>query len=134
MQVSVLHLIKPQPITIRDLKIHNLQLLRIYTENSPYTPYAKIEGGSTIKNLYQKISRNALEAKKCVGKVGDPLGLLRSDENSIRTREKKEISLDCMREKIAFDLYQELGRASIAFLKAGFLTNLLKTHLPNGMV
>ena len=109
MQLSVSHMIKPQPITIFSLKKHNVQLLRIYTEKT-HTPYAKIEEGSTIKNLYQTTSRNTLDPKRWVGKVGEPLGLLRSDENSVRTREKKEISLDCAREKIAFDLYQELGR------------------------
>lgn len=107
--------INPQPITLKGMKNYNPQLTYIYSGKTgivpQFTPLAEIGEGKAIKNLYQKVSKNPQKLEKWVGKIGDPLTyVLRGNPHTLRTREKIEMDIDSLREKLASDLYQELGR------------------------
>lgn len=109
--------INPQPITKRGVQEHNPQIHCIYTGKKEVMPtYRAIklkEGGTALGTIYE-IVRAAIALQKptseWIGKIGRPTGLLRDDPNTIRTRTKKDINLDAIREKLGYDLYQELGR------------------------
>ena len=106
-------LVNPEPITPKGIRTYNPKLFRIYTDRSgsPYQfdPTEAKTAGTALGTIYQK-SRQIDTDKKWMGKVGQPRGILRNDPNTIRTRTKKELNLDTIFEKLAFDLFQELGR------------------------
>jgi F-box associated protein len=106
-------LINPQPITLKGLKAHNPQLICVYTGKTgilpQFEPLGEIRSGQAIKNLYKKLSKSPSKIEKWVGKIGSPLGILRTESHSTRTRTKVDMGIDSMKEKLASDLYQELA-------------------------
>jgi len=69
-----------------------------------FVAVAEKVGGAALGTVYEK------RGHKWIGKVGLPTGFFRNDPATIRSRTKKEINSDTIREKLAYDLYQELGR------------------------
>ncbi len=96
-----------EPITVLGLKAVE-QMFCIYTGKSgkklDFEAVAEKAGGCALGTLFKK------SEKQWLGKVGEPKGALRNDPLTIRSRTKKELNLDTIREKLAYDLYQELGR------------------------
>ncbi len=97
-----------EPITVLGIKTHQKQIFRIYTGKNDkpllFVAVAGKAGGCALGTIFQKSD------KKWIGKVGTPRGAFRSDPLSIRSRTKKELNLDTICEKLAYDLYKELGR------------------------
>ncbi len=52
------------------------------------------------------------------------MGLLKDDELTLRTRQKKDMNIDAIREKIASDCYAEFGRKYLLFPKPVFLNKI----------
>ncbi len=77
-----------------------------------FIPVAEKTGGTALGTIYEKTS-----GSRWIGKVGSPNGVFRNDPNTIRTRAAKEINSDSMREKIASDLFKELGKGMFAVPK-----------------
>ena len=79
------------------------------TSNICFIPIAKATGGCSIATLY-RLGQNQT---RWIGKVGEESGLSKEDfatyRTTSRTRTKKAIALDTIREKIAADFYQALG-------------------------
>ncbi len=97
-----------EPITILGIKTHQKQIFRIYTGKNDrallFVAVAEKIRGSALGTIFEKSQH------QWIGKVGMPTGFLRNDPLTIRRRTRKEINLDTIREKLAYDLYQELGR------------------------
>ncbi len=96
-----------EPITVLGIKAVE-QMFCIYTgkKGKPlqFEAVAEKAGGCALGTIFKK------SEKQWLGKVGEPKGSLRNDPLTIRSRTKKELNLDTIREKLAYDLYQELGR------------------------
>src|SRR5262245_7526529 len=58
-------LINLQPITLKGLKVHNPQLLCVYTGKTgvipQFEPIGEIRSGKALKNLYKKLSKHPLK-------------------------------------------------------------------------
>ncbi len=97
-----------EPITILGIKTHQKQIFRIYTGKNDRVPefvaVAETLGGCSLGTIFKK------SQTQWIGKVGNPRGAFRNDPLTIRSRGKKEISLDTICEKLAYDLYKELAR------------------------
>ncbi len=97
-----------EPITVLGIKTHQRQIFRIYTGKNDkpllFVAVAEKTKGSALGTIFKKSEH------KWIGKVGMPTGILRNDPLTIRRRAKKELNFDTIREKLAYDLYQELGR------------------------
>ena len=109
--------INPQPITKKEIQGHNPQIHCIYTgkkrTNPKYKPISEKKGGSALGTIFEKVHSTTSTSKPCsrwLGKVGMPTGRLKNDPATVKTRTEKEINLDTIREKLGYDLYQELGR------------------------
>ncbi len=100
--------VNPEPITVLGIKTHQRQIFCIYTGKNDkpldFEPAAKKTGGTALGTIFKKSD------KLWLGKVGDPTGLLRSSALSTRSRTRKDIDLGTIQEKLAYDLYKELGR------------------------
>ncbi|WP_194847473.1 NACHT domain-containing protein [Candidatus Neptunochlamydia vexilliferae] len=87
--------------------------MHIYTGKSgkkvEFTAVEEKKVGCSIGAIFKKTVQ-LQDNKRWMGKMGSPKGLLRNDSNTFRTRTKKEMNLDTIREKLAYDLFQELGR------------------------
>jgi len=101
------HFVNLEPITILGIKTYQPQIFRIYTGKDDrelhFVAVAEKVGGAALGTVFEK------RGHKWIGKVGLPTGFFRNDPASIRSRTKKEINSDTIREKLAYDLYQELG-------------------------
>ncbi len=110
---SIPSLINPEPITVEGVKISHPALFHIYSGRKERIPQFvavdKKEGGTALGAIFKKNTQLNTN-KQWMGKVGYPNGLLRNDPNSIRTRSKIEMNLDTIREKLASDFFQELGK------------------------
>ncbi len=97
-----------EPITVLGIKTHQKQIFRIYTGKNDrplhFVAVAKKIRGSALGTIFEKSQH------QWIGKVGMPTGFLHNDPLTNRRRTRKEINLDTIREKLAYDLYQELGR------------------------
>ena len=109
--------INPQPITKKEIQEHNPQIHCIYTgkkgTNPKYKPISEKKGGTALGTIFEKVHSTTSTSKPCsrwLGKVGMPTGRLKNDPATVRTRTEKDINLDTIREKLGYDLYQELGR------------------------
>ena len=110
-----LFFINPEPLTKKGIQESNRQICLIYTGkrgNIPdYVPCGMKRVGSALGTVFAKTpSQSGKTAKKWLGKVGMPKGNLRNDADTYTTRTKKELNADTIREKLAYDLYEELGR------------------------
>ncbi len=96
-----------EPITVLGIRAVE-QMFCIYTGKKgkllQFEAIAEKAGGTALGTIFKKSEH------KWIGKVGMPTGILRNDPLTIRRRTRKEINLDTIREKLAYDLYQELGR------------------------
>ena len=103
-----------QLITVDSIKQHRPDLLCVMSNNKKGEPIqfkaVEVKGeGQSLGSIYKKAHQ--LESpRKWMGKVGSPRGILRNDPSSVRTRLKKDINIDTIREKLAFDLFGELGQ------------------------
>ena len=111
--------INPQPITKQEIQENNPRIERIYSGKKGKIPefkaIAKKNGGASLGTLFEKARshtsrRNSKQRSQWVGKVGMPTGRLKNDPTSFRTCIEKDINLDTIREKLGYDLNQELGR------------------------
>jgi hypothetical protein len=84
----------------------------------------EVTGGTALTSIFKKETDPRPTVQRWIGKVGLPNGLLRNEIASIATRTLAEMNLDTICEKIAADLYKELGRGLFEVPK----TKL--THLP----
>ncbi|MGZ3798153.1 MAG: hypothetical protein ACXVB1_17405, partial [Pseudobdellovibrionaceae bacterium] len=134
--------ITPQQLTVQGICAYNQQIFRIYKGKHDrlyeYVPYAKKSGGSALGTIYNRISSKTNQSKTWLGKVGNPKGLLRNNPDTYRTRTEKEINLDGIREKLAYDLYQEFGRGYFQVPKTRLsrqplVDSFKPTSLPSGM-
>ena len=131
--------INPEPITKKGIQEQNPQLTRIYTGRQStelqYTTVAEKTTGCALGAIYEKQHHDPANPKPCrrwIGKVGEPGGLLRNDPNSVRTRTKKELNIDAMREKLASDLFEELGREIFTIPKTRLSQQSILTTYTNG--
>ena len=99
--------VKPEPITKRGIQTYNPQTVRIYGgrrgEVIPFEPYQAKEQGCALGSIFRKATDTRPNPKRWMGKVGDP----REGDGILTGR---SINIDVTREKIAADLYKELGR------------------------
>ena len=72
-----------------------------------FTPCAEKRGGVCLGTIFEYAE--GLQTSRWIGKVGQPTGLLHNDLGTIRTRTRKDMNLDTIREKIACDFYTILG-------------------------
>ncbi len=97
-----------EPITILGIKTYQPQIFRIYTGKNDrelhFVAVAEKVGGTALGTIFEKSQH------KWIGKVGMPTGFFRNDPATVRSRTKKEINSNTISEKLAYDLYQELGR------------------------
>jgi len=75
-----------------------------------FCPVAEKAAGSTIGTIYSWAEGK--QSSQWMGKVGLPTGLLQNDPRSYRTRTRKVMNLDTIKEKIACDCYTILGTGS----------------------
>src|ERR1700719_5033996 len=96
-----------EPITVLGIK-EVKQIFCIYTgkkgQELQFKPAAAKTSGCALGTIFKKSD------KEWLGKVGDPQNLLRNDPLTARSRAKQQINLGAIQEKLAYDLYQELGR------------------------
>ena len=105
--------VKPEPITKKGIQTYNRQTLYIYEgKNGPITfePHREKKEGSALGSIFKKTTDTSVNPKEWMGKVGDRNGLLKNDPRSRRTVTRIEINISATQEKIAADLYKELGR------------------------
>ena len=105
--------VKPEPITKRGIQTYNRQTLYIYEgKRGPiaFELYKQKNAGTALGSIFKKATDTSANPKEWMGKVGEPNGLLQDDPASIRTITRKEINISVTQEKIAADLYKELGR------------------------
>jgi len=103
-------LVNPEPITVKGIKTFHPAFFHIYSGKKDIIHQFKVvaekKPGCSLGAIFQKTTKD----QNWMGKVGEPKGLLRNDPHSVRTRNKIEMNLDTIREKLAYDLFQELGR------------------------
>ena len=75
---------------------------------APFTPCGEKSGGTAIGTIYSYAEGR--QESQWLGKVGQSTGLLRNERDSYRKRTRKDMNLDTIKEKIAFDCYTILGR------------------------
>lgn len=92
-----------EPITVKGLLTYSAELLDIYLDGH-LQPTAKKTVGMGIGTLYR------LGQDCYLGKVNYGNGFFEDDPNSIRTTTRKEVSVAAILEKIAYDVYKELGK------------------------
>ncbi len=109
-KIANLFFLNPQPIGIKDLKTYNPQILCVYLDENDQEPKfiaVAEKAGFALGAIFKK----GTPENRWMGKIGrDTTGLLRNDPRSERTRTIHEVNIDAIREKLASDLYQELGR------------------------
>ncbi|MGZ3633199.1 MAG: hypothetical protein ACXWM7_02570, partial [Parachlamydiaceae bacterium] len=135
--------IAPKDLTVQEACKCNQQIFRIYKGKHDrldrYVPSGAKGGGCALGTVYNKISFKTNQPKGAwLGKVGAPKGLLRHDPDTYRTRTEKEINFDTIREKLAYDLYQEFGRGYFQVPKTRLsrqplVDSFKPTTLPSGM-
>ncbi len=69
--------------------------------------------------IFRKVSDEQIRPRHGIGKVGRPNGLLHNHIQTIQAHALGEINLDTIREKIATNLYKELGRGLFEIPKTG---------------
>jgi ankyrin repeat protein len=114
-------LVNPEPITIKGIKTFNPALFWIYTNKKEkkleFVAVKEKQAGTSLGAIFKK--KLQLETdKEWMGKVGNPRGILRNDPSSVQTRSRRELNVDTIREKLAYDLFQELGRGIFQVPKA----------------
>ena len=105
--------VKPEPITKKGIQTYNRQTLYIYEgKKGPiaFEPYKQKNAGCALGSIFKKTTDISANPKEWMGKVGDRNGLLKNDPRSRRTVTRIEINISATQEKIAADLYKELGR------------------------
>ena len=105
--------VKPEPITKKGIQTYNRQTLYIYEgKKGPivFEPHRQKNEGTALGSIFKKTADPSANPKEWMGKVGEPNGLLRDDPASVRTITRKEINISVTQEKVAADLYKELGR------------------------
>ena len=105
--------VKPEPITVKGIQTYNRQTLYIYEgKKGPITfePHQEKSAGSALGSIFKKTTDASATPRRWMGKVGEPNGLLRGDPSPTRTIMQKEMNISATQEKIAADLYKELGR------------------------
>jgi len=133
-----------EPITIKGLTLSNPRLFCIYTIEENKNPNFIAVAEKTVKmgTALGAIYEEAGEHSRWMGKVGTPTGFLRDDPDTLRRRKTSqiEINLDTIREKIAYDLYQELGRglfsssSELSFTSKNLEPYTLRNHLAQAWV
>ncbi|MGZ3732670.1 MAG: NACHT domain-containing protein, partial [Parachlamydiaceae bacterium] len=115
-EILLHHFINPQPLTLKGICQHNKAILHIYTGKNPnkidtYRATRAKNGGCALGAIHEQTTlKTYRSAREWLGKVGAPKGLLRHNTDTYCTRTEKEINIDTIREKLAYDLYKELGR------------------------
>ena len=105
--------VKPEPITKKGIQTYNRQTLYIYEgKKGPinFEPHREKSAGTALGSIFRKTTDTSASPKEWMGKVGEPNGLLQNDPASVRTITRREINISVTQEKIAADLYKELGR------------------------
>ncbi len=111
-QIANLFFLNPQPIGIKDLKTYNPQILCVYLdENNQEPKFIAVAGKVGMGSAAGAIFKKGIPENRWMGKIGMQTGLLRDDPRSYRSRAINEVNIDAIREKLASDLYQELGRS-----------------------
>jgi hypothetical protein len=123
--------IHSEPITKKGIQRNNRQIHLIYCgkngQEAEYIPVAKKTLGSALGTIYEKVHTKT--QKKWIGKIREADLTFANDPHSTRTRTKKSVNLDGIREKLAMDVYGEFGRD--LFTKLVLIDekeNLLKTQ------
>jgi hypothetical protein len=110
---SIPSLTNPEPITVKGVKISHPALFHIYSGRKEAIPQfvavAEKRGGTALGAIFKKNTQLNTN-KQWMGKVGHINDLLRNEPNSIRTRTKTQMNLDTIREKLASDFFQALGK------------------------
>lgn len=99
---------------IEEMQRKYKQLQFIYTDKQRqiphFYPFERKSEGSALGTIFKKKSSKPNEIdKKWMGKVGQPENRLEQCELTRRSRTKKEINLDSIREKLASDCYAVFG-------------------------
>ena len=127
--------VKPEPITKKGIQTYNRQTLYIYEgKKGPITfePHRQKSAGTALGSIFKKTTDTSANPKEWMGKVGEPSGLLQDDPASVRTITRKEINISVTQEKVAADLYKELGRGMFDVPKTRLSSLPVLDHFTRG--
>ena len=132
-------LVNQELFTKESMQARNPRLQKIYSGKHGSTKFVatgsrnqEIVTVSSIFNKEKKETDASTTPQQWIGKVGLPSGSLRNNQVAIVSRTEQQINRDSIREKIALDLYGELGkdrfevpntRLSMQPIDDGFITN-----------
>jgi len=106
--IELFRTVNTSPVTLKE----RITTLPIYLGDAgtvaPFTPCGEKSGGTAIGTIYSYAEGR--QESQWLGKVGQPTGLLRNERDTYRKRTRKDMNLDTIKEKIAFDCYTILGR------------------------
>lgn len=99
------HFINPEPLTKKSIQENNRQIHLIYTDKQgnklAFVAVAAKTGGSAFGTIFSK----GASSRQWIGKIGDSRSLLQKCSYTF-----EDMNMDAIFEKLATDLYEELGR------------------------